>query len=338
MPFWEYGMKECNETDLIHLFVKEPVEQYEIIDSSQGEEDFRETIIATLESGNKLVVKVSSNAFTTSESIKVWQRCAEEYRSLGYYCPQIYPSLMQEFPAVDYKGLHCIAYADEFSPYQSVHQSSVVKPFRDELYAMTARVAAKRFDYASIPSGYCLFDLFPGEQMDEVTENAGAFLEYCKSLPPQFEEQWKRIYARWETNRRELKEIYYQLPFSVFQADFNDTNVLVDDEGNFVGIYDFNLAGRDEILNYLFREIYDGTFEEERQEILHALKIASQYYFFSDLEIKAAPLIYRCVKPLWYSRVQELKKAGGDLTRIKVCLNEMEHAQTCEIDFESVMR
>ena len=331
-------MKEYDALAIIRLFTENQVVEYRTINSSHGEEDFREVIDASLENHERIIVKLACNAFTNPDSIRMWKRCASEYSKLGYYCPKIYATLNNDFPLVRYKGYSCVAYAEEYSKYQSVKQARSAKPFRDELYVMTARVADKRFDFTNNSSGYVLFDVFPGDQVDEVTENALEFMEYCNNLPEQFGEQSKRIFARWEENRKRLKEIYFKLPFSVFQADFNDTNVLVDDGGNFVGIYDFNLAGRDEILNYLLREIYDGTFEEERREILRALEIVSKHYKFSDLEIMAAPLIYRCVKPLWFTRVQQLKKSGTDITAIQKCLDEIEHAQTDEIDFESVMR
>ena len=57
---------------------------------------------------------------------------------------------------------------------------------------------------------------------------------------------------------------------------------LIDADGKFVGICDFNLAGRDEFLNYLFREILGETMEEELAEILRALRIVKKYYTFSE--------------------------------------------------------
>ena len=323
---------------IIKLFTDETVSEYSIKDSSRGDSDFREAIFVTGESGKRLVIKLACNSFTTAESISMWQRCAGEYLKHGYYCPHIFASLEGQFPTIEYKGHECVAYAEEFSKYESVGMVDETEPYRDELYIMTARIAAQFYDYTSIPSGYTLFDLFPGDEMDEVTLNALEFRNYCQTLPECFMEQSDRIFHRWEENRKALAGMYHKLPFSVFQADFNDTNVLVDKDGRFVGIYDFNLAGRDEILNYLFREIFNGTFEEELNEILRALKIASAYYRFSEEEIKAAPLIYRCVKPLWFTRVYELKEAKDDVKAIKECLDKMEYAQTREIDFESVMR
>ncbi|MBR3102285.1 MAG: hypothetical protein IKH46_00535 [Lachnospiraceae bacterium] len=327
-----------DELALIRLFTDKEIKEYTIKDSSHGEKDFRETIFVTDQNGLRYIVKVACNTFTTKESVRMWQKCAEEYRLQGYYCPRILTDINGRFPKVNYKGYECVAYAEEYSLYKTAEDFVGEKRFRDELYIMTARIAAKRYDYTDIPSAYTLFDLFPGDEMDEVEQNAVDFRSYCETLPECFIKQAKEIFKRWEDNRKELEKVYHKLPFSVFQADFNDSNVLLDKDGNFVGICDFNLAGRDEFLNYLFREIYCGSFEEELSEILRALKIASDYYRFSNDEIEVAPLIYRCVKPLWYTRVQALKEAKDDTKAIQACLDAMENAQTREIDFEKYMR
>ena len=128
-----------------------------------------------------------------------------------------------------------------------------------------------------------------------------------------------------------LEPIYKKLPASVFQADLNASNILLDDEDRFVGVYDFNLCGREVFLNYLMRE-NNGV-----SGICEALKIASESYRFSDIEKDTALMLYRCLKPLWYTRVQELKKAGNDPDAIRTCLDETEHALTSPIDFSEYM-
>ena len=128
-----------------------------------------------------------------------------------------------------------------------------------------------------------------------------------------------------------LEPIYKKLPASVFQADLNASNILLDDEDRFVGVYDFNLCGREVFLNYLMRESSGVS------GICEALKIASEYYRFSDIEKDTALMLYRCLKPLWYTRVQELKKAGNDPDAIRTCLDETEHALTSPIDFSEYM-
>jgi len=98
-----------------------------------------------------------------------------------------------------------------------------------------------------------------------------------------------------------------------------------------VGVYDFNLCGREVFLNYLIRE------NNCVSGICEALKIASEFYRFSQLEKDTALMLYRCLKPLWYTAVETLKEAGNDRDKIKVHLDEAEHALTEPIDFAAYM-
>ncbi len=52
---------------------------------------------------------------------------------------------------------------------------------------------------------------------------------------------------------------------------------------------------------------------------------------------QAAPLLYRCLKPLWYTETETLKKAGNDETAIQACLDRTEKLQAKEIDFSAYM-
>ena len=202
---------------------------------------------------------------------------------------------------------------------------------------MTAKIAAKKLDYTEYPSGYCLFETFsPEEECDEVMDNALEWKRTADALPDEFHGQTERIWRLWNDNREKLKAVYPKLPTSVFQADLNPTNLLIGENGEFKGVYDFNLCGRDVFLNYLMRENYDG-FEKELELIRAVLRIASAYYEFTEEEKAAAPLLYRCIKPLWYNRVEELKEAGNETEKIRRCLDRTEHYLTADIDLTSCM-
>jgi len=286
--------------NIFQLFFDELPHHYEIKNTSRGDSDFREAVIAEWSSGEKYVIKLSDNDFTFPEKIETWKRCAEEYRKLGYYCPVIFSSKQGDFPRVTYKGHNCVVYAEEFCNY---------------------------------PSGFCLFEKFcPSDETDEVLETAMAWKKYADSLPERFQAQIQRIWQRWIDNRNELEKIYYQLPTSVFQADLNSTNLLLDDNGEFVGVFDFNLCGRDVFLNYLFREIH---WQYDEKYLLETLRKVSQVYCFSDLEKQAAPLLYRCLKPLW--DIKALKDTGNDENAIQVELDNTEELQTKEIEFAAYM-
>ena len=150
----------------------------------------------------------------------------------------------------------------------------------------------------------------------------------------------------WMENREKLKAIYPQLPTSVFQADINPFNILLDENGRFKGVLDFNLCGKEVFVNYLFREaphvMTVRGFQEQGKNvtlrrILKAVSIAKRTYSFSDPEIQAAPLLYRYQKPLWVLN-EDLQKAAGDPQKIAECLHCAERMLTEEIDWETAMR
>ena len=334
-------MESMELGQIFALFFDELPVSYDIKNTSHGEDDFREAIIAEWKSGEKYVLKLSENDFTVPERIIVWKQCAEEYRMLGYYCPAILSSQKGDFPRVRYKGHNCVAYVEEFCKYLPANEwcgeenTALNTIWADAAWRMTAEVAAKHFDFTQYPSGYCLFETFCAtDEVDEVLQNAQEWKRYADTLPDKFRIQIRRIWKRWTENRRELELLYHKLPTSVFQADLNPTNLLVDENGQLVGVFDFNLCGRDVFLNYLFREIH---WQFDEAYLLDTLKELASIYCFSEEEKQAAPLLYRCIKPLWYTEIERLKKAGADENRIKECLDATEELQTKELHFERFM-
>ena len=322
---------------IVGSFFDEPMAACESINTSHGDDDFREALIITFVSGKKVVIKLADNSFTSPDRIRVWQKCAADYRRLGYYAPEIYSDKAEQFPVLSYKGHTCVVYAEEFSKYAGVDAGakglSSSKYFTEALI-MTAKIAALHSDYADCLSGYCLFGVFaPDEEEDEVMSVAREWMQYAQTLPAQFQPQVKRIWALWNANRDALEMIYDTLPTSIFQADLNSSNMLADENGCFAGVMDFNLCGREVLLNYLFREIRWDDDETELKMLLSALSVVQKYYSFTETEKKAALMIYRCVKPLWYIKLMRLTKAGTDLAAIEACLNETEYALVREIDF-----
>ena len=314
------------------------------IESSLDDSDFRTTFLVETDAGVKAVLKLADNDFTFPETIAVWQRTIEEYRKLGYDCPRILTDRSGSFPTVSYRGRSCTAYAEEFSAYRTAADracertdQSLYETYKRDVWHMTAQIAAKHFDYTTYPSAYCLFETFcPSDKTDEVLDNALAWKEYADTLPDAFKAQTERIFRVWSENRAALEPVYRTLPTSVFQADLNPTNILLDESGRFVGVCDFNLCGRDVFLNYLMRENYNG-FDQELAMIRDALKIVSADYRFSDAEKDAAAMLYRRLKPLSFISLDSLKECGTDPQAIQAVLDKTEHCLTADIDFRSYM-
>lgn len=332
-----------NPHSLYRLFFSEEPVDFETLNTSHGDNDFREVLIYTLASGEKRVIKLADNDFTFPAKIEMWKRTAEEYRGLGYYCPAIFADHTGIFPMVEYQGHECVAYAEEYAPYIAAQQRDgqgelAQNDYEEQVWVMTARMAARYWDYSSFPSGYCLFDTFcPSDETDEVLENALNWKHYADKLPQEVQDQVQRIWQLWTENRKQLEAIYHELPSSVFQADLNPTNILLDDRGAFVGVFDFNLCGREVFLNYLFREVFNTDFAQELERILKTLKVVSRYYQFSVAEKNAALMLYRCLKPLWFNKLQKLKKLKSDMAAVKAYLAETEYYLTEPIPFEKWM-
>lgn len=345
--------------EIISIFTDKKIAAHSVKDTSRGKDDFRLAVFVKFEEAETdlpydLVIKLADNDFTTPERLEAMQRTAQEYRKLGYYCPQYFRALDGSFPRIEYQGRSCLAYAEEYSAYRSAEQFDEKQivgadgyyTYLDDALRMNARIAARYFDFTDLPSAYCLFQKFcASDKMDEVMDNAIVWHDIAQKLPVRFSEQVERIWKRYLQNREELERCYSQLPVSVFQADLNHTNILLDEQGKFAGIYDFNICGRDVFLNYLMREvpyISYGTDEKTQQDpaldsIIHALTVVKEIYHFSDLEKQAALPLWRCLKPLWWTSIQRLKEAADDTEKIQAALDTVEELQTMEIDFAAAM-
>lgn len=349
--------------NIIAMFTDKKITNYSMKETSHGAADFRFTIFVKLEPEkeakakltNDMVIKLADNDFTTLERLNVMWQTAQKYRDFGYYCPQFLRALDGTFPYVAYQGHNCIAYAEEYSVYQSAEQfdeklivgKDGYYTFFDDALLMNAKIATKHYDFTDLPSAYCLFHTFaPSDKNDEVMDNALEWYEIARKLPPEFSEQVERIWNRYLQNRMELAVYYDLLPTSIFQADLNHTNILLNEHGEFVGIYDFNLCGKDVFLNYLMREVpyvcYAPNFFKSSKttvldSILHALTVVKDVYSFSDLEKQAALPLWRCLKPLWWTSVQRLRDAISNNEKIQIELDNVEELQTKEIDFAVMM-
>ena len=345
--------------DVVRLFSRKSPTNIAIKNTSHGDDDFREVMLVDF-GDEKIVIKLSANGFTDERHLLLWERIAKEYRNLGYYCPQFIRALDGSFPTVKYKDRNCAAWGEEYSKYRSAEElikdkfsdTKLVKDgwysFLEDAMIMDARVAACHFDYTDLPSGYCMFEIFdPSDKSDETTEDAEKWLAIAKTLPDRFAVQVERIWNNWLEARRALEKIYHNLPVSVFQADINDTNVLLDEDGNFKGVYDFNIGGREVFVNYLIRqapyvstnETYESIETDDNflKRVLHAFDIVKKVYSFSEMEKEAAPLLYKCIRPLWWYASVELKEAGSDAAKIRRHLDGIEYEQTRMIDFSRHM-
>lgn len=359
-------LKEEFICKVFSLYSNENPITYHVVDTSHGEDDFRQAIFAEW-SDRKLVIKIASNGFTTLHRVQGWSDTIQAYRDMGYYCPAIIPTRGGSVAAeLNCEGKLCVIFAEEFATEKTAEQcgKQIYRPkdyyiFRDEAFHFLGKVGSARLTTADFPSGNCILEAFvPGEE-DEIMENALQFKALMETMP-QYRERTEAIWQAYLDNKEKLAAVYPQLPTSVFQADPNYTNVLLDETHRFVGLLDFNLCGRDTVLNILFRESFtwfyedvlyhvpdDGRFSDlfylpemtqrSLDSLIHNIRLMKTTYTFTPEEIQVAPLLYRYMRPLWWTVQSCLSRNRENPAVIEAVLDWIQQEQQRDIDFASIM-
>ena len=329
------------------------------MDLCRGEEDFRKVYIAD-DGKKKLVIKYASNAFTDGERIGGWARLIHEYNKLGIYCPQIVPNKNHELAHHFIRdGRDYYVFAEEFAKYDTAVQRDIPhlkdawgKPsYIDDVLRSVGKVAAMHFDFLSFPSGYCLLEPYSSsDTADEGTECALLFRDYVKEKLPAYYPQVEKLLELFFINQEALRRVYPSLPVSCFQADLNDSNLLLDSKNQFVGLIDFNLSGKEPVLNYTVRtalwKIHDRRLSDENngdsktywyhkemddlriQLFLQNIRCIEEYYPYSETEREAFPILFRYMNSFWWQHTREIKRIQGNDDKIHRLLAWLEHQMT----------
>lgn len=334
---------------IARLYYKERPAHIELIDSSRGSEDIRRTYLTDDGCGKKLAIHEAANMFTNSHRISSWAKLKEEYNRLGIYCPKTVPALDG---AISRKlgdmenGVCRFVYAEEFSPYETaetIGYDTFKTPdgrlsYQDDLLRSVGKVAAAHLEVCDFPSAFCLLEPFcPPETTDEGTECAEAFRSFVNAELPEYAARTDHLLTLFYQAQDDVKSAYgTHLPVSCFQADLNYSNILIDG-GRFKGVIDFNLSGREPIVNYALRlamnyvneRCYDENgnklfyFDEGAEalrveSILKNLAVIGEGYTFTDAERAAFPVLFRYMSSFWWQEVSAVKKLRKNEDREKL--------------------
>ncbi len=354
-------------TNIFALYSPIPPLEWQVIDSGHGEDDLRLALVCTWPEG-KRVIKIACNGFTDAHRVTGWRDTIEAYRALGYDCPRILTGLDGKCARqVAFQGKDCLVYAEEFAngnltAREAGGDRQAWHRYHRDAVRLLARVGNARLQTADFPSGTAILERFsPDEEYDEIMENALEFRQLIEEKYPRYQQQFQEIWARFLQNKAELEAIYPSLPRSVFQADLNPSNLLLDDAGRLQGIFDFNLAGYDTVLNAMLREFltdfyedvleqspcqgpYSRTFLEEEvhqlatRSLMNNLRLAARDYSFTQAEVQAAPLVYRYLRTFWWQPVNCLRRAGEDTALVEKLLDWMSRELTATYDFADAMK
>ena len=288
---------------------------------------------------------------------------------MGYYSPVLRKSVNGNYSEnFEHGGKTFIVWEEEFAKYlfpdqvenKPKNDSGTRYIYSDGLIGFFGRVGEARLSNTWGKSAWARLVPFGDDKTDEVTEYVEEFDRLVKSRAPQFADRWRRLLALWESNRDALRRIYDMLPTSVFQPDDNVTNLLIDEDGNFKGVIDYNLSGSDVCINIFISAAYcglgdlretpapaaDDTLRELNETVrrcridimLDGLREISRNYTFSEIEITAAPLLYRYVFSVNYESINAFNENADNDSALCRIFDFIEHELTrTDIDWKGAL-
>ena len=270
----------------------------------------------------------------------------EEYRKIRLYCPSVVPNLNGELLHCDtLDGRDYYTYAEAYSIYETAENIGRENCtddcghycFTPDVLRSLGLIASARLEILDWPSAYCLLVPFCApDTTDEGTECAIAFVKYIRENIPSYSQRAEDLLELFFKRQSELRAVYHRLPTSCFQADLNDSNILLDENNHFAGLIDFNLCGREPILNYAVREalwavsdrrllgekdsrlyFYDRQLDNLRISLfLENMGYIQETYSFTPLEREVFPILFRYLNAFWWFHLDELRLINGDEVKI----------------------
>ncbi len=341
----------------ISLYCDTEASDVKTLDLCRGDDDYRKIYIVD-DGRRKLAIKHFSNNFSDKRKIEGWFRLMEEYRKIGLYIPSVVPNRKGELLHSDNAdGRDYYIYAEEYSVYETAEHIGKEKYqdkqghdcFVPDVMRSLGKIASAELDILDWPSACCLLEPFcPPDTTDEATEYAVAFVNYIRDNIPEFLPQAEALLEMFFERQGEVNTFYSSLPTSCFQGDLNDSNILLDENNKFVGLIDFNLCGKETILNYAVRQalwavsdnrlfgengsrlyFYDKELDRLRIDLfLENLSYVRETYSFSSLERKVFPCLLRYMDSFWWFQLDEIKLIKDDESKITQLFDWLEYQMT----------
>ena len=281
-----------------------------MIDSSRGDNDIRHNYILD----KKYVLRINSAEFLSEDIFKSLNLLIHRYREFGVRAPLF---LADENGMILHPYNEMFYYLSEYldgdipSDEMSEEQAGILVRERLKLISSFAD-RYKNNGLLPFMSMYSIFELCPSDELAGIDEKQDNLNRLVKTLRDCNEEQMAdKLEAVDQKVRNELLLLYKELPRCSFQGDENWQNIIVDENYHIQGLYDFNMAGTDVIVNYFANNalLAPDFLDEENMTELSAgeifkktleafgenTKVLEEYYSFSETEKLAYKLYARIV-------------------------------------------
>ena len=318
--------------DILSHFGISVQEINETIDTSHGDKDKRLNYIFD----KKYVLKINSSVSMWEDRLQEIHRLITRYRSIGVYCPDLIPTLSGKLSHTVFKNnREYTCFVEEYALYPIIGWG--VEHDRKEVIEHLGILASKYsgIDLSETKSMWSIIDLAPLDvDIDEKQENTNTLADSLRNHG--YESLAGRILEYNTMLRKKIKEVFEELPRCVYQGDLNSTNELFN-EGRFVGLIDFNMAGTDVNVNVFVNET--NWFPENEdfdkltvEEILvkqdteqeESLKVILKHYKLNDIEKYAIRYYARITNLFQYPNVCLMVDWLDDETKRSKCAKLIE--------------
>lgn len=297
-------------------------------DTSHSDEDKRLNYILD----ERYVLKISSAALMWEARLVELRRLIERYRSIGVYCPSFIPTSEGSISyAWQRDGREYTCFVEEYAIYPVLGDAA--EPDRKEVIEHLGILAAKYtgVDLFATRSMWSIIDLAPLDvDIDEKQENTNMLTGTLRRNG--YTALADRVDALNLLLRERIMDVFEVLPRCVYQGDLNSSNELYDN-GHFVGLIDFNMAGTDVNINVFLNETNwfpdEAMFDELSVEQLlsrmeleqeEELKVILRHYALNDAELYAMPYYRRIADMFQYPNVCLMVKWLKDDERREKCV------------------
>ena len=305
---------EMRINDLMKSFIDEDIVGFDLIEELSTENDIRFSY-KVITTKSQFVLKLAKNSFTTVNHIGRWSELSRLYRMLGYKTPDFLTlnDGNRAFTWMDMSRRDFVVWCETFVELTNNKEVLLndAKEYKASVGELIGKVATQTLSFEmETPTPYCLFEKFCiDDPSDEYTEFMSKTYELLKGHDSVDQMYLEYVYNTFLRLRTELKQVYHKLPSAVFQSDLNESNLVLENK-RIKGLIDFNISGREVILNYLINE---GVYQEE--QVIHELWLDKTYNQEADKKFKWVmeafskqytwtkeekmyfPLVYKVIRP-----------------------------------------
>lgn len=225
-----------------------------VIDTSRSDEDKR----YNYNINNQYFLKINTSKAVTEEFLQDIVKLIFKYREIGVYCPALIKSNTEALIYIYTKeAIEYICYMEECAPYKTYNSNKyeIDYNFKKTVVGHLGKLAKEfsNHELSYTKSMWSLIELGAFNiDRDEKQENLDTLVTMLKQY--KYYDLASRLLKANIYNREQIEKHLHQLPRCVYQGDLNESNLLIDEQGAFKGIIDFNMFGTEVNINCFLNE------------------------------------------------------------------------------------